>query len=308
MPSSDRSSPANKNVVAGVQLTNPDRILYPEQGITKRSLAEYYESVADLMLPHIAGRPLTVVRCPRGHENHCFYQKHVTESFPDTIRGVEIQEKENVGVYIVIDSLTELITLVQFGVLEFHPWGSREDRIERPDRLIFDLDPGPDTPWEYVIHGAHLLRAKLTDLGLQSFVKTTGGKGLHIMAPLMRRTGWEELKSFGQAVAESLVTREPEKYLATMSKAKRQGKVFIDYLRNSRGATSIAAFSTRARTHAPVATPIRWDELSMELNPAAYTVENIHRRLESLEEDPWEGFFAIRQSITKAMQTKLEIN
>ncbi|HLV00425.1 MAG TPA: non-homologous end-joining DNA ligase [Acidobacteriota bacterium] len=307
MARSDHSSPANQDAIAGVRLTNPDRVLYPGQGLTKRSLAEYYESVAHLILPHIAGRPLTVVRCPRGHENQCFYQKHVTESLPDSIRGVEIQEKEGVGVYIVIDSLTELITLVQFGALEFHPWGSREDRIESPDRLIFDLDPGPDSPWEYVIQGAHMLRAQLSDLGLQSFAKTTGGKGLHIMVPLMRRIGWEELKSFARAIAESIVAKEPEKYLVSMSKEKRRGKVFVDYLRNSRGATSIAAFSARARSHAPVATPVGWNEVSVELNPAGHSVENIHRRLESLKKDPWEGFFTIRQSITKAMQKKLGV-
>jgi bifunctional non-homologous end joining protein LigD len=216
-----------------------------------------------------------------------------------------VPEKEGEGLYLVIDDLPGLITLVQLGVLEFHPWGSRVDDLEHPDILIFDLDPGPDVPWNEVVDTAHLLRGRLQELGIESFVKTSGGKGLHIVLPLTGRSDWEESKAFTRAVAEDLDRRHPGRFVTTMSKAQRQGRIFIDFFRNGRGATSVAPYSTRARHGAPVSTPLFWDELGPHIGPTSFTVENLPERLARLQNDPWSGFFKRRQSITKAIRREL---
>ncbi len=293
--------------VAGVRLSNPERVMYPEQGATKESVARYYEGAAEWILPHIANRPLTLVRCPQGHHQKCFYQKHFNDTLPEAVRCIPIQEKEGKGTYIVIDDAPGLISLVQIGVLELHPWGSREDKTEHPDRMIFDLDPGPDVEWDEVLQGARMLRDFLEWLGLRSFVKLSGGKGLHVVVPLVRRSDWDEVKIFSRRVAETLARSEPDRFIATMSKAKRQGKTYIDYLRNSRGATSIAAYSTRARVGAPVAAPLRWDELTSHRPPDHYNIQNMLQRLARLKGDPWEGFFSVRQSLSKTSRKKLGI-
>ncbi len=291
----------NSSRIAGVHLTHPQRILYPDQGITKQQLAEFYEAIADFILPHIVNRPLSLVRCPKGRQSKCFFQKHLTESMPNTLRGIEIKEKYKKSKYVLIDDLSGLISLVQMSVLELHPWPARADRLDRPDQLVFDLDPGSGTKWGAVVRGALDVRGRLADLGLQSFVRTSGGKGLHVVAPIDRRTPWENLKRFAKGIAEGLALQFPKKYVATASKTKRKGKIFIDYLRNQRGATAIACYSTRARPGAPVATPIRWDELNDRLKPDHYTVQNLPKRITALTESPWTNFFSIRQSITKSM-------
>ena len=287
--------------IAGITLTNPDRLLYPEQGITKRELALFYEEIADRILPHLAGRPLTLVRCPQGHQKECFYQKHVGENLPDWVRRVPIKEGGSVGKYVVIDSLPGLIALVQMGVLEIHTWGSRVDRIEQPDRLTFDLDPDAEMPWARVIEAARALRRKLAGLGLNAFAKTTGGKGLHVVVPIVRKYRWDEIKPFCKSLAESMTREEPEHYLATMSKAKRKGKIFIDYLRNGRGATAVAAYSTRAKSGAPVSTPVTWEEVAAGIRPDQFNVRNLAGRLSSLRKDPWENYESSRRPITAAM-------
>jgi bifunctional non-homologous end joining protein LigD len=288
-------------VVAGVTLSNPDRVMYPGQDITKHDLALFYESIAEWVLPHVVKRPLSVVRCPQGHHKECFYQKHVTDALPDAVHGVQVEEEQGSNEYILINDLKGLISLVQMGVLEIHPWGSRADSLERPDLITFDLDPDPDVPWEDVVNAAKLMRAHLENLGLESYVKTSGGKGLHVVVPLIRRAGWDEVKAFAKAVATDLLKVAPDKYLATASKAKRKGKVFIDYLRNMRGATAVAAYSTRARAGAPVATPLSWEELSVDVKADTYTLENVPRRLHALKADPWEGFFKPSQQLTKTI-------
>lgn len=294
--------------VAGVELTHPGRVLYPDQGLTKLDLARYYETVADRLLPHLEGRPLSLVRCPAGRERSCFYQKHLGEGFPEAVERVEIEEKDGAtGLYGVAGSLAAVVSLVQMGVLEIHTWGCRRDRLERPDTVVFDVDPAPGLAWEAVVEAATELRATLDGLGLVSFVKTTGGKGLHVVVPLVRRHGWDEVKDFSHAVAERLVRRRPDRYLATASKEKRRGKIFLDYLRNTRGATAVAAYSTRARAGAPVATPLGWDELAGDVRSDTYTVANLPRRLTALAADPWEGFFGLRQSITRGTRKELGI-
>jgi bifunctional non-homologous end joining protein LigD len=292
-------------IVASVRITNPDRVLYPQQGLTKVALARYWESVAEDALPHIAGRPLAVVRCPQGRERSCFYQKHVRERAPDGVRGVEISEKTKTEPVIVVDDVQGLVGLVQLGVLEVHPWGSTLDRLEQPDRVVFDLDPGPDVEFEAVIEGARTVRRLLDRLDLQSFVKTTGGKGLHVVVPLRPRAGWDEVRAFARAVAQAVVRDEPERYVATMSKAKRPGRIFVDYLRNGRGATSIAAFSTRAREGAPVSVPLRWSELGRLEGGDAYDVDGVLRRLRALRSEPWGDFSRVRQSLTRSRLKEL---
>lgn len=297
---------ASGAVVAGVRVSHPDKILYPGQAITKRALAEFYESVADFILPHVIHRPLTLLRCPEGREGECFYQKHFRESIPDPLRVIPIREKAAIGEYIVIDDLRGLISLVQLGVLEIHPWGSSEIDLEKPDLLTFDLDPGPGVGWPQVIEGAKFLHNRLEELGLQSFVKTSGGKGLHLVVPIQRRTGWEEAKAFARAVALALVRARPDRFVAKMSRVKRQGRIFIDYLRNDRGATTVAPYSTRAGTGAPVSTPIRWDELDKRLTPDRYRIDNLPKRLAALKKDPWKDFFVIRQAIPRIEVSKVK--
>lgn len=300
----NKTSPV-ADTVAGIRLTHPDRVLYPDQGLTKAELAQFYADIADWILPHVVNRPLTIVRCPGGSQGQCFYQKNVSEGLPEAIHGVFIEGKETDRTYISIKDVKGLVSLVQIGVLEIHPWGSRIDKLERPDRMVFDLDPGEGVSYPDVVAAAFKLRDILVALGFRSFVKTSGGKGLHIVVPLERRSGWEEMKSFSKAVADEMVKLEPDKYIATMSKAKRKGKIFIDYLRNNRDATTVAAYSTRARKGAPVSAPITWDELSPDLAPNKYNVGNLRARLASLKEDPWKDFFTTHQSITADMKRKV---
>ncbi|MFW6333142.1 MAG: DNA ligase D [Thermodesulfobacteriota bacterium] len=296
---------SGETAVAGIHLSSPDKVLYHQQGTTKIELARYYEKIADWVLPHLVDRPLTLVRCPQGHQKGCFYQRHMSEGPPEGVETIMIEEKKGKGAYLFIRDLPGLISLVQLGALEFHPWGCRIDRIERPDQVIFDLDPSPEVSWDRVVEAARTVGDRLESLGLQSFVKTSGGKGLHVVLPLTRRSDWDEVKTFAQAVAKDIADNDPDHYVATMSKQKRKGKVFIDYLRNSRGATSVAAYSTRSRTGAPVSAPIRWNELAPSLKADAYTIENLPNRLSSLKGDPWDGFWNVRQSITKKIQKKL---
>jgi bifunctional non-homologous end joining protein LigD len=288
--------------IAGVRLTSPDRVLYAEQGITKRDLASYYEEVREWILPHLADRPLTLIRCPRGQEQSCFVQRHAQEGVPEAVKRVEVEGEEP---YLRVDGLPGLITLVQLGVLELHTWGARRDRLERPDRMILDLDPDPALPWERVVEAAQEVRDRLEKLGLESFVKTTGGKGLHVVVPLVRRSTWEEVREFARALAEDLSRRAPERYLAEASKEERAGKIYLDYLRNAWSASAIAAFSTRARPGAPVSVPLSWEELDSKLRPGDFTVKTVPRRLAELSTDPWEGFARTRQGLTKAVRKEL---
>ncbi|HYO25049.1 MAG TPA: DNA ligase D [Lacipirellulaceae bacterium] len=291
--------------VAGVRISHPDRVLYPESGVTKLDLAKYYESVADWILPHIENRPLTLVRCPEGRSSECFYQKHLSGAPPEGIGVVKVKEKNGYEEYPIVQTLSGLVSLVQMGALELHPWPARADNVEAPDRLIFDFDPGEDVAWKAVVDAARDVRDRLAELGLESFLRTSGGKGLHVVAPLARRNSWEELKQFAHDVADDMVRRAPDRYIATMSKAKRVGKIFVDYLRNQRGATAVASYSTRARERAPVSVPVEWDELSTRLKPNGYTVANVGRRLASLEHDPWAAMLTTRQSITRSMQAEV---
>jgi bifunctional non-homologous end joining protein LigD len=301
-----RPSAGDAADVAGIRISNADRVVYPQRGLTKLDVARYYESIADFILPHLVDRPLTVVRCPQGLAGSCFFQKHVRETLPPPVRGVQVEESGNVGRYVAIDNLQGLITLVQFGALELHPWGSRVERLEQPDRLVFDLDPAPEVPWPAVVAAARRVREVLQELRFESFARTTGGKGLHVVVPLAARADWDLAKRFARRVAETLVARWPDDYIATASKARRRGKVYVDYLRNSRGATAVASYSTRASQGATVATPVAWDEVTPGLKPERFHVQSVPRRLASIEHDPWEGFARRRQSVSPASVERAE--
>jgi bifunctional non-homologous end joining protein LigD len=281
---------AGRVSVAGVRITHPDRILYSEQGVTKLDLAHYYESVAEYMIPLLARRPLSLVRCPDGAESQCFYQKHPSASFAKGMPRIAIEEKDDTRDYVYVESVSHLITLVQAGTLEIHAWGSHIDDLEHPDLMVFDLDPGPDVGWNFIIETTRDLRERLQNLGLTGFLRISGGKGLHVVIPLKPRADWDAVKAFALALAERQASDDPKRLTTNMSKAKRHGRIFIDYLRNGRGATAIANYSTRARPGAPVAVPLRWDELDADLRPDAYNIHNLRRRLRALKSDPWEGF------------------
>ena len=290
---------------AGVRFTHPERVIFPEQGIAKRDLGRYYERIADWILPHIADRPLTLVRCPAGKQKECFYQKHITDQFPASVKRVPIEEDKKTVHYAAVDSPEGLLALIQMGSLELHVAGCHADDVEKPDYVVFDLDPDVGLGWDRVVEGAHAVRRLLDHLGLQSFLKTTGGKGLHVCLPLVRRSGWDEVKAFAKALAEAVVAQEPKRYTANLPKASRKGKIFIDYLRNGRGATSICAYSTRARPGAPVSAPLAWEELDTDVRADTFTVQNLPERLESLKADPWADFLKVRQSLTAAMKKAL---
>jgi bifunctional non-homologous end joining protein LigD len=272
--------------VTSYPLTHSEKVLYPEQGITKRELLEYYALVAERMLPHVVNRPLTLVRCPEGYRKPCFFQKHPSKKVPDGIRSVNVREKEGKAPYSVIDDERGLFGLVQLGALEIHTWGSRADDPEHPDLLVFDLDPDPSVAFSSVVASAHELRKLFETAKLESFVKTTGGKGLHVCVPIRPELTWDEAKDFSRRIAEDLARSSPDRYVATAAKSKRQGKIFIDYLRNARGATFVAPYSTRARENAPVALPLQWDELK-EVSPDALTVKSVPARLARGGEDPF---------------------
>jgi bifunctional non-homologous end joining protein LigD len=284
--------------LAGVPLTHSDRVLYPASGLTKLDLARYYESIADWILPHLKDRPTTLVRCPEGLAKPCFYQKHTGGWAPETLRRVPIQEKTKIGEYLIADDLAGVIGFVQIGILEIHTWNSTMQALETPDRLVFDLDPDSSVDWKRVIAAAGEVRARLSDLGLESFVKTTGGTGLHVVVPIVPEVDWEGCEAFSAAVAAALAREQPGAYTDNMSKAKRKGRIFIDYLRNVRGATSVAAYSTRAKPAAPVSTPLAWGELDPKLTSDSFTVTTVRERLARLRTDPWKGYWTLRQRLT----------
>ncbi len=285
-----------------VTLSHPDKVLFADTGITKAGVAAYWQRVAGLALPHIQNRPLSLVRCPEGDKKDCFFQRHYTPGLPKAMRPAPIAgsdgKREN---YLTIEDAAGLEAAAQIGALELHIWGAHVDSIERPDRLVFDLDPGPETPFAQVKDAAKEFRALLEAAGLTSFPLLTGGKGIHIVAPLAQAIGWDELKGFAKAVATRLAAEDPLRFTASMSKSRRSGKIYIDYLRNERGASAIAPYSPRVRPMAPIAAPVSWSELSRIKRADAYTVATLPRRLRSLRErDPWEGYFDLEQRISQA--------
>jgi bifunctional non-homologous end joining protein LigD len=288
--------PAGEATVAGIRLTHPDRVFYPKPRVTKLDLARYYESIADWILPHLNDRPTTLVRCPDGIAGQCFYQRHAGPgAAAGALRRVKIPGQR--GDSLVVDTLPALISVVQMGILEIHTWNSTTAHLEQPDRIVLDLDPGPGVTWARVIEAARLVRRALERVGIESFVKTSGGKGLHVVAPLAPSVGWDAAGAFTRALAEALARHEPDRFTANMSKTARPGRIYLDYQRNRRAATTVAAYSTRARAGAPVSVPLAWEELSPRLPSDHYTVASVAKRLTGLRADPWARYWTLRQRL-----------
>jgi len=284
-----------------INLTHPDRVLIEKPRVTKRALAEFYASIAEHLLPGVVGRPLSLVRCPDGAGNECFFQKHPMTGMPDAIgvgdaRSAEGKQQD----YVYVNDIEGVIGLVQMNVIEIHPWGSTIADLEHPDRLVFDLDPDTGVEWSRVRDAARLVRERLQAVGLESFLRTTGGKGLHVVVPLNPRPDWDTAKAFTQALARMLEHESPKDFVSVATKNRRKGRIFVDYLRNARGSTAVASYCLRARPGAGVATPLRWEELSRLKSGAQYTFSNLARRLKTSKQDPWQGFDEIRQALPGA--------
>ena len=274
-----------------LKITNRDRVIFPESGQTKGELADYYIAVAPLMLPFASNRPISLVRCPQGRAKKCFFQKHDSGSFGPHVRHVPIQEKEGgTEDYLYVTDAAGIIACVQMGTIEFHGWGARADEVERPDRMIFDLDPDEGLDFAECKRAAKELRGKLADLGLMSFVMLSGGKGVHVILPLQRGHNWDVHKDFARRFAEAMSIATPERYVATMSKAKRKGRIFIDWLRNQRGSTAVLPYSARARVGAPVAVPIAWDELDEMKDAHPFSIDDAGKLIDRAEELHGWGF------------------
>ena len=293
-----RPSPATKQKPqTTVTLTHPNRIVFKELKKTKSDVADYYEKVAEQLLPGIVGRALSVVRCPGGVGKTCFFQKHAADALGDHIHNISIREKLGKANYLGIDDAIGLAELVQMNALEFHPWGGLSTAIERCDRIVFDLDPHASVAWKRVIAGSRELRKQLQSIGLESFVRTSGGKGLHVVVPLRPAAPWDAAKQFAKAVATALSELHPQEFVAVAGESNRKGKIFIDWLRNGRGATSVASYSLRARPSAGVAMPLDWKQLGRIKSGDHYTIENAVAAISRRQADPWQDIDNVGQSL-----------
>ncbi|KRG38771.1 DNA polymerase [Stenotrophomonas panacihumi] len=278
-----------------VAVTHPERVVYAASGLTKADVADYYRAVSRWLLPEVSRRPLSLLRCPDGAGAECFFQKHLGRGLGPHVHEVPLKQKSGVEDYLYIEDLAGLLELVQMNTLELHPWGATVDDPEHPDQLVFDLDPGEGVGWRDVKLGARQIRAELRHFGLESFVRLSGGKGLHVVAPLRPRAGWDAAREFADQLAHRLAERHPDRYVATMSKDKRDGVIFIDWLRNARGATSVCSWSLRAREHAAVAMPLRWEELSRITTPQAFPLPRALQRAARLKVHPWGDWHTLKQ-------------
>ncbi|EPE97770.1 DNA ligase D [Rhizobium grahamii] len=292
--------PARELPQSSVTLTHPDRIYWPDEGVTKQGLASYYARVWRFIEPYVTKRPLALLRCPDGIAGHQrFFQKHSWKGMNPNIEQITDPKDKGGEKLLRIMDFDGMVALVQSAVLEIHPWGATTDSWERPDMITMDLDPADGVSWSDIIAAANELKKRLEAAGLAAFVKTSGGKGLHVVTPLKPKASWVEVKAFAKALADGMSKDQPDKYLATATKAKRTGKIFIDYLRNGRGNTAVAAYSTRARPGAAVSMPLEWTELTEEIGPAYFTVDNAPARLDGLRSDPWADFFAAAVPLEK---------
>ncbi|QQR37002.1 DNA ligase D [Devosia oryziradicis] len=290
---------------AGIKLTSPDRVVYPGQGVTKADLVAYYAAVAERMLPYIAKRPLSLLRCPQGRAKYCFFQKHDTGAFPDAMKSMLIEENDgDKESYFYIEDLAGLIGGTQMNVLEWHLWGSRIDAVDKPERIIFDIDPDEGLGFEHVREAANIIRGDLEALGLETYPLVSGGKGVHVIAPLRPKIEWPETKQFCRGFAQRLAEKYPDRFTANIRKVNRKGKLFVDYLRNERGSTAIAPWSSRSRQGAPAAVPVTWEELQSIQAANQFTLADAAQRAQ--QPDPWKGYFDTKQSITKTMQAAVD--
>jgi bifunctional non-homologous end joining protein LigD len=300
--SSAASAPAE---VAGVRISHPDRVIDKSSGARKIDLVQYYESVADWMLPHLQDRPVSLVRAPEDIGGELFFQKHSQKlSIPNVTQHPGLDPGH--PALITVDTLKALVGAAQMGTVEFHTWNAVVSNIEKPDRVVFDLDPDASLGWERMIEAAQLTRSLLEELGLKSFCKTSGGKGFHVVVPLAKQAGWDEVKDFSQAVAQHMAATLPKYFSAKMGAQNRKQKIFVDYLRNNRGSSTVAAFSARARPGLGVSVPLSWDEVASTTGGDQWTIENLHERLADLKSDPWADYTKTRQRITAAMKKRLD--
>jgi bifunctional non-homologous end joining protein LigD len=280
--------------VRGIRISSPRRLVYPQLELTKLDLVRYYDKVAEAMLPHVINRPLTLVHCPDGLQAPCNYMRHRRVWGPSVLKRVAIEEKTKVGEYLAVVDLEGIIALAQMGIIEVHTWNSTIDDVERPNRIVWDLDPGPKVSFADVVAGAKAVRQLLETLGLESWVKTTGGRGLHVVAPLQPGRQWDECLAFARAVATALMRSSPAIYTTAFAKAGRDDKILIDYLRNNRTNTSVAAFSARARPNATISMPVSWKQLTARMDPGTFTVLSGPRKFRT---DPWRDYWLCRQKI-----------
>ncbi|MFA1722423.1 non-homologous end-joining DNA ligase [Xanthomonas campestris] len=294
-PSTRKTKVSASAAADGVAITHPERVVFPAAGISKGDVAAYYRAVAPLVLPEIARRPLSLLRCPDGAAGACFFQKHEGRHLGAHIKAIPLKQKSGTEDYLYIEDVAGLLELVQMNTLELHPWGARVDDPEHPDRLVFDLDPGEGVAWTQVVAAAREIRSKLRAAGLESAVRLSGGKGLHVVVPIVPQASWDQARDFCEAFAQALATQAPERYVATMSKAKRHGVIFVDWLRNGRGNTSVCSWSLRARAHATVAVPLRWEELGKLSGPDAFPLDKAVQRAKRQRNDPWADVLALKQ-------------
>ncbi|WP_069357771.1 DNA ligase D [Burkholderia cenocepacia] len=292
------------DTIGRVRITHPERVLDPQSGTRKLDLARYWQWVAPWLLPDLKGRPVSLVRAPGDIAGELFFQKHAERREIPFVTQHEGLDPGH-GPLLSIDSVDALLGAAQMGTVELHTWNAHASNIERPDRIVFDLDPDPALPWRTMIDAAQLVRGLLDELGLVSFCKTSGGKGLHVVVPLTRHAGWDDVKDFSRAVAQHVAGTLPDRFTATMGPRHRRGKSFVDYLRNGRGASTIAAYSVRARPGMGVSVPLDWDEVPATTGGAQWTIDTLHERLDTLKRDPWEGYAKTRQRITAAMRARL---
>ncbi len=289
---------ARKRLLPAVTLTHPERVVF-DAGYTKQDVADYYRAVMPALLDGIRDRPLSIVRCPDGANGGCFFQKHTLPGLKCVGNITLKEENGSSDAYLFVRDAEEVIELVQFNAIEFHPWATTIKNTDVTDYLVFDLDPGRDIEWTKVKRAAQRSREEFEGLGLRSFVRTSGGKGLHVVIPLRPAVRWTAAKAFAHDIATRLTSERPDEFIDTASKAKRAGVIFIDYLRNSRGATSVASYSLRSRAGAPVACPLRWEELRTLNSASAFTLANVPARLKRQRGDPWAEFGTLRQSLPK---------
>jgi bifunctional non-homologous end joining protein LigD len=294
--------------VAGARISSPTRVLYPALGFTKLDLARLYADLADWAVPHLENRPLTLVRCEHGASTsdalrtQCQFLKHSAgwhRWVSPVVRRVNIREQKKIGEYLVIDSPRGLLALMNGDILELHTWNAKADRIEQPDRLVFDLDPGPAAPWLQLLRAAVLIRERLATYGLESWIKTTGGNGLHVVVPLEPRAGWDTCAAFSRALADAVVREDPRAFTLSYGKAGRGAKILIDYKRNYRTSVTVAAFSTRARPQGTLSIPVAWSDLDPQRPPEPCSVLDVRERVAAWPDDPWRAYWSTRQRLPR---------
>ncbi len=299
-----RHASRDETEVAGVRITHPECVIDAQSGLRKIDLVRYFEAISPWLLPHLHKRPVAIVRSPKGVGGEQFFQKHATSTqIPHATQHADLDPGH--APLLTLDTVEALVGAAQMDAIELHTWNALTTAMEKPNRIVFDLDPDPALDWSRMIEAARLTHELLEELGLRAWCKTSGGKGLHVVVPLSRHSGWDEAREFAHAVADHMAAMLPDRFSAKMGEANRKKRIFVDYLRNSRGASTIAAYAPRARPGLGVSVPLRWDELDATTGGAQWTVANLHERLDGLKGDPWEGYANARQRLGAAMVRRL---